>query len=108
VSKTALLVLPFAILISVSNASAQAGRMSGSTSLNGSHDLMVTDRQMPPMQRHIDPARLQKEANDLATAANSIPRDIDNVRRGMLPKDIVQKLKQIEKLSKQLRIELNH
>ena len=33
--------------------------------------------------------------------------DVESVRKGMLPKDVLQKLKQIEKLSKRLRSELN-
>lgn len=54
----------------------------------------------------IDPVRLQKEADDLARTAQTIPSDIANVRKGMLPKDVINKLKQIEKLSKHLRTEL--
>ncbi len=61
---------------------------------------------MPPIQRHIDPQKIKQEAADLAKAAESLPADIDSVTKGMLPKDILQKLKQIEKLSKQLRNEL--
>jgi hypothetical protein len=61
----------------------------------------------PTLQRHIDLAQLQKEANDLARTAQTIPLDLANVRGGTLPKDVLQKLKQIEKLSKHLRTELN-
>jgi hypothetical protein len=61
----------------------------------------------PRMQRHIDPMKLQQDADDLARAAQSIPSDVANVRRGTLPKDTIQKLKEIEKLSKRLRSELN-
>jgi hypothetical protein len=59
-------------------------------------------------QRHIDIVRLQKEADDLARTAQGIPTDLVNVRQGTLPKDILEKLKQIEKLSKHLRSELSH
>jgi hypothetical protein len=59
-------------------------------------------------QRHIDLAQLQKEANDLARTAQSIPLDLASVRQGTLPKDFLQKLKQIEKLSKHLRAEMSH
>ena len=67
------------------------------------------DRQSdtPTMTRHIDLVQLQKEADDLARTAQTIPVDVANVRRGVLPKDTLQKLKQIEKLSKHLRSELN-
>jgi len=56
---------------------------------------------------HADLLQLQKEADDLARTAQSIPADLESVRKGMLPKDVIQKLKAIEKLSKRLRSELN-
>ena len=58
-------------------------------------------------QRHIDLLQLQRDANDLSLTAQTIPSDVESVRKGMLPKDVIQKLKQIEKLSKRLRSELN-
>jgi len=61
----------------------------------------------PKMQRHIDPLKLQKDADDLARTAQTIPTDVASVRRGTLPKDTIEKLKAIEKLSKRLRSELN-
>ena len=57
--------------------------------------------------RRIDAAQVQKEADDLARIAETIPADVASVRKGMLPKDVIEKLKQIEKLSKRLRTELN-
>ena len=36
----------------------------------------------------------------------TIPADVASVRKGMLPKDVIDKLKQTEKLSKRLRTEL--
>jgi len=64
------------------------------------------DEPKPP-QRHIDLGKLQREADDLARTAQTIPTDVANVRRGTLPKDTIEKLKEIEKLSKRLRSELN-
>jgi hypothetical protein len=61
----------------------------------------------PTLPRHIDLVQLQKEADDLARTAQTIPSDLANVRRGILPKDVLLKLKQIEKLSKHLRAELD-
>jgi hypothetical protein len=61
----------------------------------------------PRLQRRIDPAKLQRDADDLARAAQTIPSDVANIRRGTLPKDTLEKLKTIEKLSKRLRSELN-
>ncbi len=60
-----------------------------------------------PTNRKIDLAQAQREADDLARTAQTIPSDVASVRRGMLPKDAIEKLKQIEKLSKHLRAELN-
>lgn len=62
----------------------------------------------PPQaaQRRTDPVQLQHEAQELAELANSIPPAIDQVNRGLLPKEIVDKLKRIEKLSRHLRGEL--
>jgi hypothetical protein len=61
----------------------------------------------PRLQRRIDPAKLQRDADDLARTAQTIPSDVASIRRGTLPKDTIQKLKEIEKLSKKLRSELN-
>jgi hypothetical protein len=58
-------------------------------------------------QRHIDLVKLQQEADDLARTAQTIPTDVAGVRKGMLPKDVIAKLKRIEKLSKRLRSELS-
>ncbi len=57
--------------------------------------------------RQIDLAQLQRDADALARTAQTIPTDVASVRKGMLPKDVIEKLKQIEKLSKRLRMELN-
>ena len=59
------------------------------------------------LPKRIDLLQLQKEADDLARTAKTIPSDVASVRKGMLPKDVIEKLKQIEKLSKRLRTELN-
>ena len=57
--------------------------------------------------RRLDLAQLQRDADNLARTAQTIPSDVASVRKGMLPKDVIEKLKQIEKLSKRLRTELN-
>jgi hypothetical protein len=63
----------------------------------------------PPAGPHatVDAAKLQRDADELARLAASIPSDIDQTAKGVLPKDIVGKLKRIQKLAKQLRSELN-
>lgn len=65
-----------------------------------------TEQQQTPARR-IDSVQVQKEADELARMAETIPADVASVRKGMLPKDVIDKLKQIEKLSKRLRTELN-
>jgi hypothetical protein len=62
----------------------------------------------PPTVYHsaVAAAKLEQEAEELSKLAQSIPPDVQSVAKGMFPKDIVQKLKQIEKLSKHLRGEL--
>ena len=55
---------------------------------------------------HADLEQAQREADELARMAQTVPADVTKVREGMLPKDAIEKLKQIEKLSKHLRSEL--
>jgi hypothetical protein len=60
-----------------------------------------------PAKKTVDLVKLHAEANELADLAHSVPADMDQVSQGKLPKDLSDKLKHIEKLSKQLRGELN-
>ena len=60
----------------------------------------------PTAARHTDLEQAQREADNLARVAQTIPADMVKIREGMLPKDVIEKLKQIEKLSKHLRSEL--
>jgi len=53
-------------------------------------------------------ARLRQDANELASLAQSIPPAVDQTTKGILPKDLDQKLKRIEKLSKELRSRISH
>ena len=70
------------------------------------------DKQSAPKEQvripshRVDSAKLQKDADDLSRLAQTIPADVTSARKGMLPKDVIDKLKQIEKLSKRLRTEL--
>ena len=73
--------------------------------LDPDHGKTTQDERRLP--RAVDAVKLQRDADDLARTAQTIPSDISNIRRGTLPKDTIQKLKEIEKLSKRLRSELN-
>jgi hypothetical protein len=50
--------------------------------------------------------RLKQDAKQLAELSASLPADMDRVSKGMLPKDVIEKLKQVEKISKRLRSQL--
>jgi len=54
-----------------------------------------------------DPAELQREAKELASLAQLIPSEVEQLKTGQLPKDLNAQLKRIEKLSKQLRSEIS-
>jgi len=58
-------------------------------------------------RRQVDLVQLNKEAEELARLAGSIPAQIEQVAQGQLPKDLTEKLKQIEKLAKRLRAEVS-
>jgi hypothetical protein len=52
------------------------------------------------------PGVMREQARELALLAQTIPDDVSRVNTGVLPKDLSEKLKRIEKLSKTLRGEL--
>ena len=54
----------------------------------------------------LDSAQLQREAKELADPAASIPADVEQINRGLLAKEIAEKLKRIESPSKRLRREV--
>jgi hypothetical protein len=60
-----------------------------------------------PAGSRIDLIEVQRDAAELARTAQSIPTDVESIKKGMLPKDVLLNLKQIEKLSRRLRSELN-
>lgn len=57
-------------------------------------------------QRRIDTARIKHDAVELAKLAGEIPPAVEQANKGVLSKDLSDRLKRIEKLSKQLRREL--
>jgi len=56
--------------------------------------------------RRLDGAQLMREANELAKLANEIPSLVEQANKGLLSKDLNDRLKRIEKLSKQLHRDL--
>jgi hypothetical protein len=63
----------------------------------------------PPASPHVtvDYAKLKRDADELAALAQSVPADVAQSSKGVLPKDLSEKLKRIEKLAKQLRSRLS-
>jgi hypothetical protein len=55
---------------------------------------------------HVDQLELQREANQVLELSKSIQSDFEAVTRGLLPKDTIEKVKKIEKLSKHLRTQI--
>ncbi len=51
---------------------------------------------------------LQRDAEELAKLASAIPSDVEQTTKGILPKDLDERLKRIEKLAKHLRSGINH
>jgi hypothetical protein len=70
-----------------------------------------TQSNIPPPaspRAHVDMVQLRQEADELARIAQTIPPDIAAVQNGILPKDVIEKLKRVEKLSKNLRSAISH
>ena len=67
---------------------------------------------LPPLNQSATtrpaPQLMGEQARSLAELAQSIPADIAQFNNGVLPKDLSEKLKRIEKLSKTLRGEMSH
>jgi hypothetical protein len=53
-------------------------------------------------------SQLNKDADELAALCASLQSDLDRLKQGTLSKDILDKLKHMEKLSKRVRDELSH
>jgi hypothetical protein len=61
----------------------------------------------PSARRGADPEQLRREAGELASLAQTVPAQVEQVNTGRLPKDLNERLKRIERLSRQLRRELS-
>ena len=67
---------------------------------------LVLEPPAPPQAQRLDPAKLREEADELAKLAQLVPQDMGQVAQGKLPKDAIDRLRRIEKISKHLRSEL--
>ena len=57
------------------------------------------------MMAHVNEVQLQKDSKALAELCASISAEMNAIQRGALPKDVVEKLKIVEKLSRRVREE---
>jgi len=60
----------------------------------------------PPAKPKIDTVKATQDAKELAKLAGEIPAGVEQANKGVVPKELNDRLKRIEKLSKQLRREL--
>jgi hypothetical protein len=67
---------------------------------------LVLEPPLPPQPQRLDPAKLREEADELAKLAQSVPADVGQIVQGKVPKDAIDRLKRIEKISRHLRSEL--
>jgi hypothetical protein len=100
------LFLVSAFLLGFSAASQQGSRATTPGKAEVAAHPLVLDPPTRPEAKKIDAAKIRTEAEELAKVAATIPGDIDQVTQGKLPKDLNDKLKRIEKLSKNLRGEI--
>jgi hypothetical protein len=92
------------LLLSTSLVSAQRVRPAGQH--EAAQASAKFEKNVPPpafQPQGTDLNQLMQDADELAGLAQSIPPAVDQTTRGLLPKDLDQKLKRIEKLAKQLR-----
>ena len=103
-------ILLFTLLLSASLAWAQgAARNGNSGQRQADRAEDQFEKTVPPptrQQSSVDFAKVKSDADELMILSQSIHSGIDDVGKGMLPKDLIDKLKQMEELSKRLRNEL--
>jgi|ERR1700739_2066351 len=61
---------------------------------------------LPAAPKQVNPKQLQAEAAELAQLSAGVPKQVANVTKGQVPKDLNDQLKRIEKLAKRMRGEI--
>ena len=89
-------VLPLAVLMCVPAICQQGMPMPMGRPVQWQHPLP----EVPPAARA---QAIQQEAHDLSTLSSSVQADLQQLQKGMLAKDLHDKLKRMEKLAKRLR-----
>lgn len=67
----------------------------------------VSPQLKPQASAGVNPEQLRREAEGLANLAQAVPAQVQEAESGRLPKDLNERLKRIEKLSRRLRRELS-
>jgi hypothetical protein len=106
VKKVTLLACLLAVFFAVETSTSQQNLSEPPGKLEIAKHPLILEPPAGPQPQKIDLAKLRQESLDLARLAQSVPADVDQAGQGKLPKDLSNKLKQIEKLSKHLRTEL--
>ena len=57
-------------------------------------------------RKMVDVNELKTKANELVTMSQALPAQLDQIGNGKFPKDLIDNLKKIEKLSKHIRSEI--
>ncbi len=70
-------------------------------------DIFVDENHLPAATyAGPDPKLMLQQANDLKQMSDAIPADMENLGKGVISKDLGERLKKIEKLAKKLREEV--
>jgi len=91
-----LAILPLAILISLPAACQQGMPTPMGRPIQWQHP-------MPEVSSQQRARGIQQDAHDLSELSSSIQEDLQKLQKGMLSKDLHEKLKKLEKLAKRLR-----
>jgi len=63
---------------------------------------------VPAARRSVNLVALQSQAKQFVDLAASVPEGVQNANKALLEKDLIERLKRIEKLSNQLPSQLDH
>src|SRR6266849_2223830 len=80
-----------------------------SQNVNPNYPVLEIQAQKHPsadMRSRLSNLQLQKDAKELAELCASVASENDSVKQGLLSKDVLEKLKRVERLSKRVREQL--
>ena len=105
--KPLLFILSFSVLLA--NVAAQIQGLGQNGHVQANAATVTGEQNVPPPvnpQRMHDYRQLQREADELSLLAQSVRTDMQQVSKGLYPKELNDRLKKIERLSKRLRSDL--